>query len=103
MAIGIDILKYKEYPLSKIYYYHVSTSDFGEGDFYVTIDSEKLFINFYKTSDFTDSIGEIDLNLENPFENKIDNISQSLSNLVGFRSHKAIKNNDFPEQLGFSS
>lgn len=98
MAICIHIDKYKT--IDECYVYHVTTTDRGAANFYMILNSFDKIIVFYLDEQLTKLIGVVYLN--NPDEKiYIDGIDFSIAVRAVMQGGRAIRENLFPDHIGF--
>ena len=85
-----------------LYYYHVSTNDFGGVDFYIEIDSKNKMVNIYKDRECRQFACYIDFNKP---EEKINCANKGINNravyFVMIMTYKALQKNEFPQYLSY--
>ncbi|HEV2600957.1 MAG TPA: hypothetical protein VGT41_01535 [Candidatus Babeliales bacterium] len=101
MGKYVGIKKYLE--KNNMYYYIVSTYDFGEVNFYIRIDPISKTLDFFETSDTTqEAMYTIDFNNpDSAIEPKKSSINLRAVPYVILQTYKAVKSNDFPEYLDY--
>ncbi|HEV2601342.1 MAG TPA: hypothetical protein VGT41_03525 [Candidatus Babeliales bacterium] len=101
MGKYVGIKKYLE--KNNMYYYVVSTNDFGGALFYIRIDPISKILDFFETSDFNQEV-VYSKDMHDPdfmLEAKNSSINLHVTPYVLLKVYRAIKNNDFPEYLDY--
>jgi len=103
MAIFINIKKFSEN--DSIYYYVVSTNDFGQVKFYIGIDPNKKKVLFFNDSNFKESPVSV-VDLSDPENQKTvgeKNIFPGVAGRVLSKAYESIVNQFFPDDISWCS
>ena len=103
MGKYVGIKKYLE--KNNMYYYVVSTNDFGGVHFYIRVDPITKILDFFETSDMTqEAMYTIDFNdPDSAIKAKESSINLHVTPYVLLQVYRAFKNNTFPECLDYLS
>lgn len=100
MAICIEIKKLKS-ENNKTHWYSVSTKDFGEQNFTIKIDVTKKVVHFYENDSSSPFFW---YNFEKTTRGKVPpQFEKKLITRVLIKADQALKENNFPEHIGFAA
>lgn len=95
------LIKIDKYQKSgDVHYYFVSTTDFDARPFYMAINTKFNSVSFYLTNDFTVPLKVIDLNDEDAIIVVPEVDKRLMWHAIG-QATKAMKKNNFPEQIDY--
>jgi len=100
MAFYIEIEKLFE--REGVHYYHALTKDAGGAEFYISIDPLKKYITFYLAADCNTPLKIVDFSdLGSSIE--VPGIEFAIVRRVLSCAHRAMKQNEFPQDLSWCS
>lgn len=100
--MGVYIKIEKILDKEKIYYYRVSKNDWGDQEFYISINPAQKLIAFYSSANFVNPIKTIDFTNPNSSV-EISSIRPEIVWRVLVQAYKAMEKNEFPQYLSWQS
>jgi len=101
--MGIYIKMHKIFELNQIGYYEVSTTNFGEGHFFIGIDKKNRSIQCYLTKDFSIPFRVINFENKNEILGDLPGVDTNILGRVVIKCLRVFAMHDFPEYLDYAS